>query len=208
MPLFIRFESVGGADRRDCTVDGLRIRNARMQAGTSPVDGSRTNSYGATGIAVSGGFDHLALRNVTVENVTRAAGAGLPGSQGCAGISINGAGVSNPRHVLIEDFTISNVDSDDPTNSPWRGDMDGVLVFQAPEASGTRPVVRRGSITNAAGRAVKMYAPGGGGLTEDVTIFRSRPGGPNGSIDIAHQHGDGKIRNIRIIYAGDAHANR
>lgn len=207
LPVFVRFEDVSGTDRRDCNIDGLLVRNARMQPGTSTVDGSRTNSYGATGIALSGGFDRLVVRNIKIENVTRAAGAGLPGSQGCAGIAVTGDGIRNPRHVLIEHFTIDNVDSDDPVSSPQRGDMDGVLVFQGPETTGSRPVVQHGSITNAAGRAVKMFAPGGGGLTEDLTIFRSRPGGANGSVDIAHQHGDGTVRNIRIRYAGDAHAN-
>lgn len=207
MPFFARFESVSGTSRRDFLIDGLRVRNARMAAGVSPVDGSATNSYGATGIALSGGFDRLVVRNVEVTNVTRSAGAGRPGSQGSAGISISGTGSTNPRHVLVERFKITKVDSEDAATSVHRGDMDGVLVFQAAERSGTRPIIQDGEITDAAGRAIKVFAPGGGGLTQNLTITRSLPGGRNGSIDIAHQHGDGVVRNIRFRYSRGAHAN-
>lgn len=90
-----------------------------------------------------------------------------------------------------------------------RGEMDGVLVFQSAERDGTRPIIRRGTIRNAAGRGVKVFAPGGGGLTQSLRIYRSVPGAPTiGAIDIAHQHGDGLIEDIEVTYAGAAHANK
>lgn len=209
MPLFVRFETVRGGARRNFSVSGLTCRNARMVQGRSSIDGSATNSYGATGMAFSGGFDRLTLRNVRVERATRARGAGRPGSQGCVGIGVSGSldDTRSAKHVLIEDFTVDTVDSDDPPGTPERGDMDGVLIFQGPERSGTRPIIQRGLIRNAAGRAIKVFAPGGGGVTRDLRIERSIPGSPqNGSVDIAHQHGDGLIENIEIIYSGRAHA--
>jgi hypothetical protein len=84
--------------------------------------------------------------------------------------------------------------------------MDGVLVFQSPEANGSRPVIQRGTIREAAGRAIKVYAPGGGGATRDLLIYRSVHGKHDGSNDIAHQHGDGLIENIVFHYSGDAHS--
>lgn len=211
MPLFVRFEYVAGSRRRDFRVRGLTCRNARMTRGRSPVDGSPTNAYGASGMLFAGGFDHLVLRQVTVANVTRSAGAGAAGTKGCLGIgaTANLLGTQSARHVTIEDFSVSNVDSDDPAGAPARGEMDGVLVFQSAERDGTRPIIRRGTIRNAAGRAVKVFAPGGGGVTQSLRIYRSVPGNSSiGAVDIAHQHGDGLIEDIEITYVGAAHANK
>lgn len=207
LPFFARFEYVSGADRRDCTVSGLTARNARMQSGRSRINGSPTNAYGATAMMFSGGFDRLHLSRVGAFDVSRQAGAGLPGSQGCIGIGVtaNLAGTQSARHVTIEDFEVSRVGSDDPVG-PRRSDMDGVLVFQTAEATGTRPTIQRGVIREAAGRGVKVFAPGGGGVTRDLVIHRSVAGKQDGSIDVAHQHGDGVIENIRINYSGSAHA--
>ena len=211
MPLFVRFEEVAGQHRRNFRVSGLTCRNARMIRGRSPIDGSLTNAYGASGMLFSGGFDHLVLQHVTVANVTRAAGAGAPGTKGCLGIgaTANLLGTQSARHVTIEDFSVTNIDSDDPAGSPARSEMDGVLVFQSAERDGTRPIIRRGMIRNAAGRGVKVFAPGGGGVTQSLRIYRSVPGAPSiGAIDIAHQHGDGLIEDIEVTYAGAAHANK
>lgn len=206
IPFFARFETIRGDARRDFSIDGLTARNARMRAGVSRVDGSRTNSYGATAMAFSGGFDRLHLRNVRALNVSRDAGAGRPGSQGSAGIAVSGEGIGGARHVTIEDFEVANIGSDDRPGTPARGDMDGVLVFQGPEVGGSAPVIQRGTIREAAGRAVKMFAPAGGGITRDLTIYRSVHGNSGGSNDIAHQHGDGLIENITFHYSGNAHS--
>jgi hypothetical protein len=157
---------------------------------------------------ISGGIDHLHLHDISVSNVGRDAGAGLPGSKGCIGIGVTGnlSGTQSARHVLIEDFIIRNVDADDRHPLPARTDMDGLLVFQTAETAGTRPIVRRGTISEAAGRAIKIFAPGGGGSTRDISITRSVPGKHQGSVEVAHQHGDGLIENIAITYTGAAHA--
>lgn len=208
LPFFARFENVGGGGRRDFSVDGLVARNARMKRGISRVDGSQTNGYGATGMLFAGGFDHLTLRNVRAFDVSRQAGAGRTGSQGCVGIGVtaNLAGTQSAKHVLIEDFEVAHIDSDDPPASPARGDMDGVLVFQSAEADGTRPIIQRGTTREAAGRAIKVFAPGGGGVTREIRVHRSVVGNTGGSNDIAHQHGDGTIENITFHYSGAAHA--
>lgn len=207
--LFARFENVLGGARRDVAVTGLTCRNARMVAGRSPVDGSATNAYGSNGMLFMGGFDHLILRGVSVENITRDAGAGLRGSQGCAGIAVVAlmGTAASARHVTIEDFTVRHVDSDDASNSKARGDMDGIIVFQSPEAGASAPQIHDGLIVNAAGRAVKIFAPVGGGRTERLRIERDVPGPLEGAVDIAHQHGDGTIADIHIVYSGAAHVN-
>lgn len=209
IPFFARFEKVFDGDRRDCIVSGLACANAQMVAGRSPIDGSPTNAYGASGMLFMGGFDRLVLRGVSVRHVTRAAGAGRRGSQGCAGIAVvalMGTGAS-ARHVTIERFSVVNVDSSDPWRSKARGDMDGVLVFQSAEAGATAPLIRDGHIVNAAGRAIKVFAPVGGGRTERLRIERNVPGPVEGAVDIAHQHGDGTIADITVSYSGAAHSN-
>ena len=207
MPFFARFEQVAD-DRRDFSVDGLTACNARMKRGISAVDGSRTNAYGATAMYFLGGFDHLTLRRVRARHVTREAGAGLSGSRGCVGIGVtNLAGTRSARHIRIEEFEVAHVDSDDRPGAPERTDMDGVLVFQSAERSGTRPVIQTGTIREAAGRAIKVFAPGGGGTTRDITIYRSVHGSTQGSNDVAHQHGDGTIEDITLHYSGEAHAS-
>lgn len=210
IPFFARFENVGGDDRRDFNVDGLVVRNARMKRGVSSIDQSSTSAYGATAMHFFGGFDRLTLRRVRAMNVTREAGAGLPGSQGCVGIGVtaNLAGSQSARHISIEDFVVDRVDSDDPPGSRERSDMDGVLVFQSSEKAGTRPIIQRGTIREAAGRAIKVFAPGGGGVTRNIEIHRSVHGSVQGSNDVAHQHGDGTIEDITFHYSGDAHASR
>lgn len=206
MPLFVRFENVGGAARRDLFVSGLTSRNARMRNGTNSIDGRPANAYGASAMVFTGGFDHLRLRNVKAENVSRDVGAGRLGSQGSIGIAVTGntSGTQSARHITIEDFEVTNIDSDDPANSRNRGDMDGVLVFQAAERDGTRPIIQRGVIREAAGRAIKVYALGGGGITRDLKIYRTRPGGIFGSVDVNLQHGDGLVDNIEFFYSGRA----
>jgi len=208
MPLFVRFEGVSSSDRRDCTISGLTCRNARMIAGRSRIDGSATNAYGATGMMLMGGFDRLLLRDVAATNVTRAAGASRLGSQGCAGIAVVGqlGSTASARHVTIERFAIERVDSDDPVGSKARADMDGLLVFQSAERGGSAPIVRDGHIVNAAGRAIKIFAPGGGGLTQRIEVERSVAGPSQGAVEIAHQHGDGTIADIMVSYSGNAHA--
>lgn len=207
MPLFVRFEPVSGDRRRDFLVSGLACKNARIVLGNSPIDGRAANSYGASGMLFMGGFDRLHLGKVSVSDVSREARSGIVGSKGSLGIGVIGDlhSTSSARHVTIEDFTVSRIDSDDPPFSPERFDMDGVLVFQAAEAGGTRPIIQRGIIREAAGRGVKIFAPGGGGVTRDLKIFRSVPSRFNGSVDVNHQHGDGLIANIDITYAGRAH---
>jgi hypothetical protein len=54
---------------------------------------------------------------------------------------------------------------------------------------------------------VKVFAPGGGGTTRDLEIYRSVPGTTGGSNDLAHQHGDGTIENITFHYSRQAHSN-
>lgn len=209
IPFFARFENVGGEARRDFSVEGLTACNARMKRGISLVDGSRTNAYGATAMYFLGGFDNLTLRSVQARNVTREAGAGRSGSQGCVGIGVtaNLSGTQSARQIRIEEFEVVHVDSDDASGSPDRTDMDGILVFQSAEQAGARPVIQRGVVREAAGRAIKVYAPGGGGVTRDVAIYRSVHGSAQGSNDVAHQHGDGTIEDITFHYSGDAHAS-
>lgn len=208
MPVFVRFEHVAGDARRDFSVAGLTASNARMRKGASSIDGSRTNAYGATAMHFFGGFDHLELRRVSAQNVTREAGAGLAGSRGCVGIAVTSlTGDRSARHIRIYEFEVARVDSDDPPGSGSRTDMDGVLVFQSAEEGGSPPVIERGTIREAAGRAIKVFAPGGGGVTRDITVYRSVHGSTQGSNDVAHQHGDGTIERITFHYSGDANAS-
>ena len=195
IPFYAKFDKVEGGLRRDFSVDGLRCRNARMAHVLSPIDGAPINLYGACGMLFAGGFDHLHLRNVSVDNVTRAARAGTPFYQGSVGIGVVAKlnSTCSTRHVTIEEFAVSHVDSEDPPGSEHRVDMDGVLVFQSEEKDGSRPLIQSGIVREAAGRAVKIFAPGGGGVTRKIQIFRSVPSTIYGAVEIDHQHGDGVV---------------
>ena len=207
IPFYAKFDKVEGGLRRDFSVDGLRCRNARMAHVLSPIDGAPINLYGACGMLFAGGFDHLHLRNVSVDNVTRAARAGTPFYQGSVGIGVVAKlnSTCSARHVTIEEFAVSHVDSEDPPGSEHRVDMDGVLVFQSEEKDGSRPLIQSGIVREAAGRAVKIFAPGGGGVTRKIQIFRSVPSTIYGAVEIDHQHGDGVVADIDITYSGRAH---
>lgn len=209
LPFYARFDDVDGAARRSFQVDGLSARNARMRRGISRIDGSRTDLYGATALLFHGGFDRLELRHVRAYDVSREAGVGVPGSQGCIGIAVIATmgTTKSARHITVQDFDIARIDSDDPPGSRERIDIDGLSIFQSAEPESSRPLVQRGRIRNAAGRAIKVYAPGGGGgVTRKIEVHRSVHGSTGGSNDIAHQHGEGRIEDVVFYYSGAAHS--
>jgi hypothetical protein len=198
--VWIDNQFVTGTDRRDVIVDGLHVMNCKLHT---------NHAGGANGIVFNGGAGQLVIRNWSVRDITRRAGAGQAGSYGTAGLVVFGhsTDTANPRRVLIEKFHVSAIATEDRPGTAAYSDGDGVLVFQykVGDDDVEAPVIREGVIENAFGRAIKRYATAFGGLTEDITVIRSVQGVNTGSIDIAHQDGSGVIRDIRFIYSGAAH---
>lgn len=190
--LWVNYETVTGSNRAKIDIGGT-YKNARRETGLTFRD--------AVPISVTGGFIDLHMHDVRAINSTRAAGSGTPGSTGNIGIGVY---VWCPK-ILIEDFYIENVNSDDLPSSANRSDLDGLLLFQDPqETSFTPAVIQRGTIVEAAIRAIKAFAPAGGVHISNITVIRSIVGGFNGSDDIDVQSGDGIVENIKFYYSGDA----
>lgn len=204
--LWIDCSGVTGSARRALRISGgLKVKNVFMR--TDPA----LNILGASCIKLSGGFASVHLDDVHAENSGRANGAGAAGSYGCNGIEIfgNGGNTANPLSVLVENWSVTNVYSQGDPTDPAYEDMDGLLIFQFQNGSDIvrAPIIRDGLAIECTGRAVKRFAPGMGGLTENIHVIRSKRGKASGSGDIAHQDGSGVIRNIEIHYSGDAHAS-
>ena len=198
---FLDGTGVSGTDRRDCILRGLRVRNCRMTVALA-------TSLGANGIVVRGGFDLLHMDNVRVDDITRQALSGSIGSYGSVGIQYFGdaATTSNAKRILVENFEVTNIKSEDTVNTAAFTDMDGVLIFQYKVGTDDvqAPIIRNGYLTECLGRGVKRYATAFGGETANLTLRRSQIGRFEGPQEVVHQDASGAIRDIEIIYSGTA----
>ena len=197
-PLFIQSFATP-ADRGTTRVTG-RFRNARSNVrGTGDISGLR----------VVGAHRLVHVHDVDVDGVTRIAGACDPGYNGSQGVCVVGGDTHNILDILIERVSVRGMTTEDAVTSKYYVDLDGILVFQALERGARGPVIRGATLRDCPGRAIKVYAPTGGGEVRDITILRGTHGGGKAfgghSIDIDIQHGDGIVSGVRIAYSNDAH---
>lgn len=200
--LHVDYISVTGSDRRDARI-GMSATNCKLKT---------YSSGGANGVAINGGFRKLTVAGFRIGPVSRLAGTGNAGSWGCTGLIYNGHSVTtaNALEIVIEDFVIDTVTTEDAAGTSAYSDCDGVLLFTwangADAGVQKPPIIRNGRVREAVGRAIKTYCPGAPGtLTENLIIERSLQGVNGGSVDVAHQHGGGTMRGLTFLYSGNAH---
>jgi hypothetical protein len=156
-------------------------------------------------VYVSGSFQLVTIANNRVRLITRAAGTGVPGSQGTAGIEV--AQYSDTQYIrecMHYGNQYSGVYGDDLVGSVNNVDYDGFKFFSPNPsvASGQyaqSTLVSYGNVyRNCRGRALKIQAIGS---VRDETIIRD-DGYTNygGSTEINFQYGVGMVSNCQFIY--------
>lgn len=183
---------------------GLDIRNdTEIPVSLTIVDAtvidayrSSTNFLGGDGISARGNFDRVTIRRPVIAGVRMAAGAGIEGSQGIAGITISRLSATRyPRDILIESPAIDTVVSDDTTTA-W--DQDAIKIFGGND---TKFSIIGGVITDPGGRSVKSQAIWG--VVEGVKIARTLARA-NGVAEIDFQLGGGQVSNVQCRYSGSS----
>lgn len=183
----------------DVVVAGVRINNCR-RAGTAFVGGD--------GLFCAGRLGQVLIDDVVVDTVRLAPGAGIPGSQGVAGIVVarDNSDGWDARHVNITNCSVMRIYSDDPSYSM---DQDGIKIFTSYNSSGVvpRPVyasIRGCYFLNCHGRAIKIQTEFCD--IESVKIDRNSDIYSNfiGNPDIDFQVGGGRIRGVSAYYRSSA----
>ncbi len=194
-PLIVGFQSCTYGNRRDGLFRGLTGVNGRTHMG----------QFGSSGLRFQGGFDHLTLENLVARDISREAGAGNAGSQGCTGIQYNNAGPgANALHILMRDLEVDTVTTDDAVGSPERVDCDGIYCYQAQEPGASAPILEGFTIRNAVGRGVKMFTLHGGPTVRDGKILLNSPPITPGTNMIDIQVNEGLVENIEMEVSGAA----
>lgn len=166
---------------------------------------------GGNGLWIRGGFHPINLVRPRVANCLMAAGAGISGSQGIAGITIS-TNTYGPGSITIQDPDIDTVKSEDTT---YTDDQDGIRIFALADGAATLPYETRarivgGKIKNTPGRAVKSQVEDTVVdsvqivLTTGFTAASVPIIGPHPAIDF--QVGGGTVTNCTYIYDDYAHS--
>jgi len=154
---------------------------------------------------VSGSFQLVTIANNRVRLITRAAGTGVPGTSGTAGIEV--VQYSNTQYIrecMHYGNQYAGVYGDDAVGSANNVDYDGFKFF-APSPSAASGQYAQSTLTsfgnvyrNCRGRALKIQAIGS---VRDETIIRDE-GYTNygGSVEINFQYGVGMVSNCQFIY--------
>jgi len=163
-----------------------------------------TSMTGGDGIQVRGAFTNVFLERPDVRLVTMAAGAGVSGSQGVAGITVSSAGVGlAPRAITILHPYIDGVYCEDLT---YQMDQDGIRVFTEEDTGSvvlfeTSFNIIGGMIRNCGGRSIKSQCEFG--VISGTKIYRDYlvlGVGMRSMPDIDFQVGGGTITNVEVQY--------
>lgn len=196
---------------------GMRINNSPasmagavnlLVRGLKVIDAySVTNGTDAAGIMVGGAFNLVKLVDCGAQNVSRAAGVGVPGVTGSAGISVfQNSASAYPKRVVIEDPTIETITSEEPDGGGNNVDCDGVIVNgpSAASFSGVPPetilLVRGGRFRNCRGRCVKSQMQSND--VDGIQIIRDSAAqrAITNATEVDFQWGAGKLRNYTVKY--------
>lgn len=167
-----------------------------------------TDFTGGDGIWIRGGWRNVYLERPDVRNVLMAVGAGVQGSQGVCGITINAMTLA-PQEVTIVAPYIDGVYSQDQA---YLFDQDGIRLFAA-EDDGTAVLTPThftligGKIRNCGGRSIKAQTEFGNivGTHFVREATGSSPLNRTGSMpEIDFQTGGGLVHNIECKYTGSA----
>lgn len=162
--------------------------------------------YGTRGMQFYGGFNMIRLEKCSAKNISRAAGVGVAGSQGSAGIFVTAYAASTlyPRMTTIEDVDIDTVTSLEVDGTIANADHDGLSV-QGLAPSGTTEyestlVVRGGRFRNCRGRMIKSQTEYN--MISGITIVRdaSADKANDNAVEVDFQRGSGILRDFTVIY--------
>jgi len=122
---------------------------------------SQTFASGGDGIYIAGAYSDIFLEAPTVLNSLMATGAGVAGSYGVGGITIDHQNANYPKEITILHPHIENVYCEDNT---YLTDQDGIRIFTAEDDGTTTDLYRThfniigGVIRNCRGRTLKSQA--------------------------------------------------
>jgi hypothetical protein len=180
-------------------VDKVVAQNA-FRAATTFVRGD--------GIYVAGGYDQITINDTHVKNVQMATGAGIAGSQGVTGITVDALSQTVTwRKVAINGCTIENVYSQDTT---YQADQDGIRIMSASDDT-TTPIlypwdshftISNTTFINCQGRAVKSQTEFCSVI--NPVIIRNRNVSAAWGVDIDFQVGGGYVENLYCKYTDNA----
>lgn len=140
------------------TTSTTRANFTAVRLGVRNVYRASTAMVGGDGIWISGGYDNVYLERPDIRDIVMAAGAGVAGSQGVAGITVKSQGPGlAPTEISIVHPWVSNVYSEDTT---YLMDQDGIRLFTEEDNGDlqlfdTHFVVMGGTFKNCRGRSIK-----------------------------------------------------
>lgn len=190
--------SASGNDRANFIMRGdLVFRNSRSLVGTG---------YEANGFFVNGGYKDVVVQDFEIYDISAPVGATVPGSRGCRGYQIFGTlgTTTSAERIFVGRHKVVNVLNDETPGTTNYIEMDNI-IFQSAEGALQAPVVEDGYYENCPGRAIKIFAPFGGGIVRNIRDVLSVPavtGG--GSPRINFQHGNGTVEKCEFTFTAGA----
>lgn len=158
------------------------------------------------GLRVDGGFNHAEIDGLRVSDCFMAVGAGVFASQGVTGLTFGGNGARRCRNILLRNYHIENVWSEDPN---YKFDQDGVRVFQETGERTSSCFLLSGTVKNVSGRAIKLHSAVNAvvdGLYRELDASVIPQSGEFSNPDIDAQQCPAAVSNIRFHYDGAWHA--
>lgn len=195
---FMLLSDVLAGDRANVTLRGKHtFRNGRSLVGSG---------YEAMGLCLSGGFDDIDIEGFEIRDIAAPVGATIGGSRGCRGLVIAGelGTTKGAATVRVGQHKIINIQNLETIGGPDRVEMDGTLIFQPSEGARSAPIVEKGYYENCLVRAIKIFAPFGGGAIRDIEDVLTMMPGTGGSVRVNQQHGSGTIMGYRGRYTAGA----
>lgn len=178
----------------DITVTG-RFENARLH-----MSGFGT----ACGLWVQGSWGRVLAHDISIRNITRAAGAGVVGSIGCQAFVYTHVASTGAQAdaVTVLRPNIDTVTTEDLTTDAAAEDCDGIVIFNPNATPGSTQVID-GKFRNCQGRDTKCFAPEAQIVRPDS--YRDIAGKYTGSVHHALQAGDGTVTDATFTFGGAAH---
>lgn len=157
------------------------------------------------GLLIRGGFAMAHVNGLYVHDCYMATGADVFTVEGIFGVSFSSNGSRRCRNVLLENYRIENVWSEDAT---YKFDQDGVRIFQEDAEGSSTCSVLNGVIKNVSNRAVKMHSAINGivdNLYRELDSAVTPQQGARSNPDIDFVTAAGTVNNFRFQYDGAWH---
>lgn len=160
---------------------------------------SSTHAYTAAGIAAVGAYTVVCCDNVVITNISRAAGAGVPGLQGSAGIITTGTAAIYPQKTVITNSYIDTIISEEDPSAAAYCDMDGIIA-QSGLVEGASLIINNTNFRNCTGRSIKSQVSNN--IIDSIIIISDEDSLLHmlNCVPINFQLGGGSISNLRVVY--------